>query len=361
MKITIDVRMLHSSGIGVYIQNLVPRIMSLRTGDDFCLMGKPADREDAVWSGLKAFQWVDCHSPIYSLGQQWEIPRKTPKDTGLLWVPHYDIPAFYKGPMIVTVHDLFHLAMPQFVGGFHKRLYARWMFDQVARKAAAILAISQFTRNELLRLVKVGDDKVHVVYNGVDDAWFNSIPGERPHPKPYFLCVGNIKPHKNLKRLLDAFGMIKDQIPHDLFLVGQKEGFLSGDPEVPKLAGLFGGKVELTGKVSAELLRRYFAHAEALVMPSLYEGFGMPPLEAMACGCPVAASKAASIPEVCGEAALFFDPFDTKDIAEKMLQLVQVPSLRQNLIQKGKERAKIFSWDKCAAQTSALLDKIACS
>lgn len=358
MRITIDVRMLRSSGIGVYLQNLVPRLMRLRAQDRFCLMGKPEDRKDPVWAGLSGFQWVNCHSPIYSLGQQWEFHQKTPGDTDLFWSPHYDTALWRPGRLLVTVHDLFHLAMPEFVEGFHKRLYARWMFEAVAKKAEGILVISEFTRVELARFVKVPETKVQVVPNGVDESWFTPVAGSSPHPKPFFLYVGNIKPHKNLRRLLEAFGTIKDQLPHDLLLLGQREGFLSGDEEVQRQAEAFGGRVRFTGVIPLGELQRHFAHATALVFPSLYEGFGLPPLEAMACGCPVAASTAASIPEVCGGAVLYFDPRDVEGMADRMRSLAQDQALRSELIQKGKMRAQAFSWDTCASGTNVFMDRL---
>jgi glycosyltransferase involved in cell wall biosynthesis len=357
MRIAIDVRMLHSSGIGVYIQNLVPRVIRLREKDYFTLLGKASDRDDPAWKGLPAHQWVGCESPIYTLRQQWELKRKIPGDTELLWVPHYDIPVFFKGKMLVTVHDLFHLAMAGFAGGPLKQFYARWMFKQVAKKASAIAAISQFTKDEWTKWVGAGESKVQVIHNGVDPSWFAIKKSERPYPGPYFLYVGNIKPHKNLKRLLEAFHSLEDQVPHSLLLVGRKEGFLTGDREVQAMAARFGNRVHFTGEVPLDPLRQYFAHAEALVFPSLYEGFGMPPLEAMAAGCPLVVSRAASIPEVCGEAALYFDPLDPEDMALKMLRMVREEGLRGELVVKGKARAMGFSWEKCADQTSRLLDE----
>ncbi len=356
MKITIDIRMLYSSGIGIYIQNVVLRLVRLRSKDSFCLLGKKGEAPD--WAKGPAVQWVECHSPIYSLGQQWELARKIPKDTDLLWVPHYDIPVFYGGKMLVTVHDLFHLAMGEFVGGFHRHLYAKFMFGRAVRKASAISVISEFTKRELMRLTSAQPEKIQVIPLGVDLSFFELRGKKESGANPYLLYVGNIKPHKNLKRLLEAFKLLKDKLPHDLVLVGQKEGFITGDREVQKIAEGFGGRVRFTGKVSAEELKGYYAQAEALIFPSLYEGFGLPPLEAMACGCPVAASNAASIPEVCSNAALYFDPYSPADIAEKTLRLIRDKKLRNDLIQKGLKRAKEFSWDKCAAQTSALMDKI---
>ena len=358
MKISIDIRMLHSSGIGVYLRSLVPLIIRLRPNDQFILMGRPQDRQDPVWQGLTNIQWVDCDSPIYSLRQQWEFHCKTPKDTDLFWSPHYDTALWRPGRLLVTVHDLFHLAMPQFVGGLHKRLYARWMFDRVAAEALGVLAISEFTRNELLRFAGVHPDRVRVILNGLDEGWFSQGRTEVPHPGSYFLYVGNIKPHKNLSRLVEAFGKLTSVFPHDLILVGQKEGFMTGDREVQEAAARLGDRVKFTGSVSQELLKAYYHHAEALVFPSLYEGFGMPPLEAMASGCPVLASTAASIPEVCGNAALYFDPMDLEDMGQKMLRILREPTLRQELIRSGRERAKAFSWNESAIKVSAYMDEI---
>jgi glycosyltransferase involved in cell wall biosynthesis len=358
MKITIDVRMLHASGIGVYLRNLVPRLMRLRPADRFCLIGKAADREDTCWNGLPSFEWKDCEAPIYSLRQQWQLLGCIPKDTDLYWSPHFDIPALYRGKLLVTVHDVFHLAMPELVGGPHKRLYARWMYGNAVRKADAIIAISQFTKGELVRLAKAPEGKIHTIHNGVDESWFQVPKGENPHPKPYFLYAGNIKPHKNLRRLLEAFRLVQDKVLQDLVLTGQIEGFLTGDDEVKRLAESFGGRVALVGTMALPELQRYFANADALIFPSLYEGFGLPPLEAMACGCPVAASTAASIPEVCGEAALYFDPLDVQEMADKMVRLVQDQGLRKELMAKGSKRARDFSWDECAQRTNAVMDQV---
>lgn len=358
MKITIDVRMLYASGIGVYLRNLVPRLVRLRTGDHFCLIGKPEHRNDPIWKGLPSFEWVDCSAPIYSLRQQWEFANRIPKDTDLYWSPHFDIPVTYRGKLLVTIHDVFHLAMPELVGGLHKRMYANWMYGSAVRKADAIIAISEFTKNELARLVKAPAQKVHVIHNGVDEAWFHIAKGQSLRPRPYLLYAGNIKPHKNLRRLLEAFRLIQDKVSQDLVLTGQIEGFLTGDDEVKRMAESLGGRVALVGTMALPELQRYFVNADALIFPSLYEGFGLPPLEAMACGCPVAASKAASIPEVCGDAALYFDPLDVKDMADKMVRVLQDQGLRGELTRKGSSRARGFSWDACVGQTNAVMDEV---
>lgn len=350
--------MMWSSGIGSYIRNLVPRVMALRPNDRFYLLGSPADMERAEGFRKANAQWIGVRSPIFSIMEQLEIARKTPRDTGLFWSPHYNFPVFWGGKLLVTVHDVFHLANPQYVSGLHRRFYAKFMFRRLVQKADMVLCVSQFTKGELLRLVGGDANKMKVIHNGVDDLWFDIKKGEKPHPKPYLLFVGNVKPHKNLSRLLQAFERIKDKIPHDLVIVGKKEGFITGDREVIRQAEAFGGRVRFTGLLEDALLQRFYAAADMLVFPSFYEGFGFPPLEAMAAGVPVACSNAASLPEVCGDAALYFNPSDPADIAEKMLRVLGDVKLRGVLVQRGRTQAKSYSWETSSIETSQAIDKI---
>jgi glycosyltransferase involved in cell wall biosynthesis len=358
MHITIDLRMLRSSGIGVYLQNVIPRILRTRKSDEFCLLVRQGEELTDMRLAKSKIQKIEFRSFIYSLGQQWELWRKIPGHTNLFWAPHYDIPVFHRGKLLVTVHDVFHLAMPFLAGGFHRRLYARFMFKRMVRQAAAICAISEFTKYELMRLTGAREDKIQVIPLGVDASWLRLTKKKNPHPRRFLLFVGNIKPHKNLKRLLEAFDRIRHRIPHDLILVGQKEGFLTGDREVQAMAGRFGGRVSFTGYVPEHVLKQYFLHAECLVFPSIYEGFGLPVVEAMACGCPVVASKAASIPEIGADAVCYFDPYHPEDMADKILQVVQKPGLRNELRRKGFRRFRDFSWEKTAVKTSHLMDSL---
>jgi len=142
---------------------------------------------------------------------------------------------------------------------------------------------------------------------------------------------------------------VRDRIPHDLLIVGQREGFITPDEAVGAKALELGNRVHFTGHVDNATLQQCYAHADALVFPSLYEGFGLPPLEAMACGCPAAVSRAASLPEVCGDAALYFDPHNESDIAEKIERIVSDVELRSELVARGKERAHSFRWQDTAA------------
>jgi glycosyltransferase involved in cell wall biosynthesis len=300
------------------------------------------------WSDLHNVGLIDCRSPIYSLAEQMELPSKLPRSADLYWSPHYIVPALIRCRTMVTIHDIFHLAMPQYVKGPHKRAYAKGLFMVIARKAGTVVCSSDYTLSEVKRLTKIDHSKLHRVHLGVDEAWFDAVPERNPHPEPYLLYVGNVKPHKNLRALLSAYRMIEGEIPHDLVIVGKNEGFITGDAQVAEEARLLGGRVKFTGSISLAVLRQYVIHADCLVLPSLYEGFGLPPLEAMACGCPTIVSTAASLPEVCGDASLYIDPHRPEDIAAKIKMLLNDEALRSELRSKGRQQAARFGWEKTA-------------
>lgn len=357
-KIAIDVRMMRSSGIGTYIRNLVPRILDSRPETQFYLLGRPSEMKE--WHGFNKpnARLIHVKSPIFTVREQLEMAVKIPGDTNLFWSPNYNIPVFYRGKLMVTVHDVFHLAMGTIIRGWHRRLYAKAMFRLLTRRTDQILCVSEFTKRELERWAGGNPDRMEVIPNGLEDSWFAAPPPGRPHPKPYLLFVGNVKPHKNLGRLLKVFDAIKNRIPHDLVLVGQTEGFITGDAEALREAEKFGDRVHVAGLVDEGKLRQYYASAEMLVFPSWYEGFGFPPLEAMACGCPVAASHIASIPEVCADAVSYFDPLRMEDMAEKILEVIRDRGLRETLRQKGLRRAKEFSWEKTALETGRCIERV---
>jgi glycosyltransferase involved in cell wall biosynthesis len=249
--------------------------------------------------------------------------------------------------------------MPQFIKGIHKKAYAKAMFWWVRSKADAIICDSEFTQNELMRYAGIEQHKTDIVYLGVDPIWFSIKKEQSVHYRRYLLYVGNVKPHKNLVNLLLAFSKIKDSIPeYDIIIVGKKDGFITSDIEIEKLANQLGDRVIFTGYVNDDILYQYYANAEALVFPSLYEGFGLPPLEAMACRCPLLVSNAASLPEVCGDAALYFNPYSYDDIAAKILMLLRDPNLKDTLQSKGVLQARKFTWEKCVSETSSIFEKV---
>lgn len=357
-RMVVDVRMMFSSGIGTYIRNIVPAVISACPNVEFYLLGSKRELEKFEWAKRSGTTVIDCTAPIYSITEQLDFLKKIPANSSVVWIPHYNIPFFGSRKLIVTVHDLFHLAMPAYIGGLHKRLYARLMFNAVARNADIIICVSQFTANELFRLTDTDQKKVRVIHHGVAASCPSDQSEGNPHSKPYLLFVGNVKPNKNLIRLLEAFKTVCSAIPHDLVIVGKKEGFITSEANVMAKANELGSRVRFTGAVNNSALQRFYRHATAFVFPSLYEGFGFPPLEAMTYGCPVISSHAASLKEICGAAAYYIDPYNVENIANAIVQVLGNESLRQALINKGYERAKMYTWERSAHQHISVFEEM---
>ncbi len=354
MRLTIDARMFSASGIGTYLRNLLPHIVNARPEWSFNLIGDPSDLQSEPWVALPHVAVVTCRAPIYSVAEQILVPAAIPRGSDLFWTPHFNIPLAYPGRLLVTIQDVCHLAMPHLFRP-HQRWYARLLIQSVKRKAAAIVCASEFTRTELLRLGVNGATTV-TIHHGLSAAWFASGPSAPPHPRPYLLYVGNVKPHKNLRTLLEAFKRLSGSIPHDLVLVGKRTGFITGDSSVLQAAEALGSRVHFTGHVDAERLRRFFAHADVFVMPSLYEGFGFPPLEAMASSCPTIVAFAASLPEVCEDAALYFDPRSPEELSTCISRVLSDEALRRDLQARGRLQAARYTWERCADATLRVID-----
>ena len=354
--VAIDARMVRHSGIGTYLRSLVPRVIASRPGWRFTIIGPVDDLRGLGWDRPSHVRLVHGAMPLYSAREQLVLPRLIPADADLYWTPHYVIPVFSRRSLLVTVQDVFHLAVPELVGGWLRRLYARGMFAAVRRRAARVLVTSDFTRREFARLVGHAKQPLDVVPLGVGDAWRGAPRGESPLATPYLLFVGNVKPHKNVRRLINAFQRVAHEIPHRLVIVGRTEGMRTGDDSVRALAAASSGRVTLAGEVSDDELMRWVAYADAFVFPSLYEGFGLPPLEAMAMGCPCLVSRAASLPEVCGDAVLYCDPRDESDIAGGIVRILTDEPLRIRLRAAGLARAAEFTWERCAQGTVAVME-----
>ena len=361
MTLAVDVRMLGHSGIGTYLSNVLPRLVPKYSGGRVYLLGNADMLRGLGWARADHVSIIDCRSPIYSMREQWSLPKLVPDAVDLFWSPHFNVPFFYGGRLLVTVHDVLHLAMPQYLRGLHKRLYARLLLAAVRRKAAAVICNSRFTAGELVRVVGVPEARIEIIHMGVDEEWFAADCSSRPQANPYFVFVGNVKEHKNVAGLVRAFARIAEAVPYDLVIIGKKEGFITGDRTAEMSSAVLGGRVKFTGLVDDALLKRYVACAEALIFPSFYEGFGFPPLEAMACGCPAIVSDRASLPEVCADAALYCNPDDVNDIANRMLEISANLALRATLREKGFARARQFTWADCARKTCALIERLGSS
>lgn len=355
--LTIDVRMADAPGIGTYLRNLVPRIISARPTWRFVLLGSRSAIDGLGWAALGNVSVRPLDASIYSAREQFALAPRRGGATDVFWSPHYNIPLWGRAPLVVTVHDLIHLARPEYTRSPAKRAYSRLMFQTIRRRATAIVTVSEFTKREFLRLVGPPTAPITVAHNGVDEHWFQrSEPSLATRTGPYVVCVASLKPHKNLVTLIDAFASLRSRLPHKLLIVGRTEGLRTADHRVLERAAANGDRIQMIGEVSDVALRSLVAGAAALVHPSLYEGFGLPPLEAMAAGCPCLVSRATAMPEVCGDAALYCNPLDAADIAERLLELVTDDRLRKNLTALGRTRAATFQWSQAADRTLEALD-----
>jgi len=261
-------------------------------------------------------------------------------------------------PFVVTVYDLSFLLFPQSFETL-KRIYLSLFTRLSVRRAARVIAISHSTARDVQRLLGVPEAKVEVVYCGRDEST-RPLPSEevaefrhrKGLPSRFILFLGTLEPRKNLVHLVEAFSRLRS---HDVKLViagGKGWGYRELFARIERLG--LEDRVLLPGFVPAEEKVYWYNAAELFVYPSLYEGFGLPPLEAMACGTPVIASRAASLPEVVGEGGLLVDPYDVNALAEAMEALLVDRALRSALMEKGLRRSERFSWDRAARETASL-------
>ena len=352
----IDLRWIDSSGVGVYVKGIMPGIVDSLHDVRIVGLGDQDRIGQFAWSAAPNFSAVSLTADRYSLAEQLQLPIAIPSSTDLFFTPYYTIPLLYRGRLAVTVHDMSHLVVPEITGHLVKRRYALTMFNAIRRRASVVFTVSDFSRSEYLRLLKGAAQPIVTTHLGVSQEWFGAKQLPRIHTNSYFVCVGNVKPYKNLKRLVSAFLSVRGQIAQDLVIVGQSDGLITGEsPDFFESVRSGGDRIRLTGQVPFQELLSLVAHADALVMPSLYEGFGLPPLEAMAAGTPVAVSRAASLPEICGDAALYFNPMDIADIGSALVRLGLQGELRERLRTLGQVRSREFSWDACSQNTATNL------
>jgi len=279
------------------------------------------------------------------------VARQLPGDLDVVHYPvTVPIPAT-RLPTVVTIHEVQRHERPE-VFSRAERLYRRFAYDGSARRASVVVAVTRHVRDLLADRVGVEPGRIEVVHLGIDLERFapEPLPDDESAtaalPPRYVLYPANLWPHKNHERLIDAFAAVPDR-DLSLVLVGQTYGRLDPLLARARARGLE-GRVSHGGFVAPERLPAFYRHAEATVFPSLYEGFGMPPLEAMACGCPVTSSKRASLAEVCGDAVLELDPGDPDSIAGAIERVVADAELREELRRRGLDHAARFSWRAAA-------------
>lgn len=281
----------------------------------------------------------------------------------VFWSPAHYAPSYTAGKSVVTIHDLAYEYFPTLF--LPSDLYKLKNWTQAAvKKAARVIAVSGATKNDLVKLYAVPEKKITVIHNGYDSAIFNTkskvdnkiLKYYNLQSTNYLLFLGTIQPRKNAIKLIQAFHLLKNQGYKGKLVLAGGIGWMADETLAVVKASPAHADIVLTGYVSDETRRALYTYADVYVLPSLYEGFGVPALEAMACGAPVAVSDNSSLPEVVGEAGLYFNPTDPADIARAVLA---IKSDRPAWVKKSLSRVKQFSWEKCADETLEVLLKTA--
>jgi glycosyltransferase involved in cell wall biosynthesis len=368
VRIAIDARKLHDYGIGTYVRNLVSGLARQDGDDTYILLCREADQAYARSLGPRFEALVET-AGNYSIREQISVPLALARArVDLFHAPHYVVSPLVRCPFIVTIHDCIHLRFPQYLPNRAAYLYARLVMTQSARRAKKVLTVSRASKEDILRYLRVPAEKVEVVYNALDerlaapptDVDLQRVRDRYLLTSPFILYTGNVKPHKNIERLLDAFHLVR-KTPglEDVKLV------IIGD-EISKYAALRRAThrynlhkfVRFLGFLPDETLAIVYRLAGVFVFPSLYEGFGLPPLEAMASGTPVVTSNVSSLPEVVGDAALLVDPTDPSAIADAMRRVLTDPILAAEMSARGLARARTFSWEQAATRIRAIYQDV---
>lgn len=368
MRIGIDARLWNETGVGRYIRNLVKELQIIDGQNEYVLFVKKDDKEQILKQVQNDnFRMVDVNIRWHTIEEQIKFPKILNRENlDLMHFPYYSIPVFYNNPFIVTIHDLIPYNYPTgkastlpFFLYWLKFLAYKYVLKNASKKAKKIIAVSNATKQEIINNLKINANKIAVIHEGAEEKLKIKIskPGLSSRiqtgfvSSKYFLYVGNVFPHKNLERLLKAFNVLifkhKDVL---LALVGGKDYFYKKLKERVREMDL-GNSIKFLGKVGDEELKSLYQNAVALVQPSLMEGFGLPALEAMTNGCIVLASDIPALKEVCGDAAIYFNPLDVVDIRKNLELIVNDEELRKKMIGKGYKQVKKFSWEKMAKET----------
>ena len=352
LRLAVDAR-IWKTGIGTYTLNL---LRAMRQVDGEFRVSAIVRSEVAAMISEMCDETRVVNAPIYGLQEQMRIPAAA-RGCDLLHVPHYNVPALYRGPMVVTIHDLTHVTDPEFRHTAKSWLYGRPMMRIAALKARHVVTVSEYSKRQIVERLGVQADKVSAIYNGVDvrfrpvdrDDAARRVDAALEIGRPFLLYVGNLKPHKNLGTLLRAFALLRERgrTEHSLLLVGDDRKRRQGVLEEVSRLGI-AEAVRHIPWAPERLLPELYRAADLLVMPSKSEGFGLPVLEAMACGTPVACSTATSLSEVGGDAVEYFDPYCAEDMAAAIERVLNSPAQHAEMREKGLKQAAKFTWEACA-------------
>src|SRR5215510_6023277 len=377
MKIAIDswvlARRFRHQGTYVYARSLITEFKKMAATQaeiQFCLFTSSNNSNDAAQLGAASgFELAStsllAHEHLWRIGGASLAAARTHAD--LIFAPALSLLPVGRIPIVCTIHDVTPVVMPSH--SLKVTLWQRALLRSSARRARAIIAVSEWSKNDLIRIYGIPESRVFVVYNGYDKANFNDAP---PDPalqkgllsrlgldKPYILHHGVIQPRKNLKRLIEAYRLLRSRNPNlefDLVLAGPGGWEYKEILDAGSNGAASTGRVVFPGVLNDPELAILVKGASLVVMPSLYEGFCLPMVEAMACGVPTIASNSSCMPEISGGVLKYFDPRSVEEMAACIEQALQDDALRQRLMQEGKQRAAHFDWATCAKKTLAILE-----
>lgn len=360
MRIGIDISCLahRKTGVGIYTEHLVKSLLQNRSTADYLLFSstsfetefEDAKRIASLFPRRYSTIWEQLILPILLLRGRIDVFHS----------PNYTLPLAAPTNSVVTVHDMSVVLM----GRTHpplRRIKHRLFLLPSLRKSKMLITVSESSKKDIERLAHINPERIRVVYPGVS-TFFSPLPrnGFRAGmtlPDSFVLYVGTIEPRKNLTNLIKAYALVHREIGRHLVIAGAR-GWLYDDTFalVEKLG--LGDRVVFVGYVTDENLRQLYNLADLFVYPSLYEGFGFPPLEAMACGCPVITSNVSSLPEVAGQAALQVDPRNVEALAEGISRVLSDRDLYEEMVGRGLVQAARFTWDECARQTLGVYEEV---
>lgn len=355
----------HFPGIGRYIRNLAEALVpQLNEDERMTVLASPGYKPALPARLTVEFLWVKA-SP-FSLRQQWAVRRIFRElDATLYHSPYYLMPYSLTCPSVVTMHDLIPMLLPEY-SSRRARWVFRWLVSLALRTSSHTITGSQATRDDILARFSVAPDSLTVVPLAADPD-FTVQPADTVHNlrqryrlwDPFVLYVGSNQRHKNLVRLVEAWAEVATHYPHTTLAIAG-----SWIPTLPEARiraeelGLGENVIRWLGPISEKDLPAFYGAASLFVFPSLYEGFGLPVIEAMACGVPVVCSNASSLPEVVGDCALQFDPHQTASIAKALTRALGDEALRKDLRERGLARAATFSWERTARETLVIYRRV---
>jgi glycosyltransferase involved in cell wall biosynthesis len=360
MKIAFDLRRIGNPGIGRYMKCLAEAVIVQAPEHEYLLI-MPPDGE-ALVDAPKA-EKIAPRLKYYSVREQIELPRILHRHKiDLLHAPHFMLPLVRPCPAVATIHDVIYLACPQDLPSRAGRLYYRAMMHACARLATRIITDSEYSRNEIVRYLHADPAKIEVIYPGVDPrfcrvtdaARLDAVRARYGLDRDYILCAGIYKPRKNHAGLLQAFRRLRESGSGAQLVIAGPMG--EGERVLRRVAAELGiaEHVVFTGFVDDRDLSVLYSAACVYACPSFYEGFGFTVLEAMASGTPVVCSSATSLPEVAGDAALYFDPHSPEQMASQLHRVLSDAALRDSLVERGRLNLQKFDWAETARQTLAV-------